>query len=83
MATMNISLPDLMRDWVEVQTKSGLYANNSDYVRDLIRRDQLRAQKLRVMQQAIATGIESGEPKAWSKDDFKARMKQQTKDAKL
>jgi antitoxin ParD1/3/4 len=83
MATMNISLPDPMRDWVEVQTKSGLYANNSDYVRDLIRKDQLRAQKLQVMQQAITAGIESGEPKAWNKDDFKARMKQQPKDAKL
>ena len=77
MATMNISLPDPMRDWVEVQT------NNSDYVRDLIRKDQLRAQKLQVMQQAVTAGIESGEPKAWNKDDFKARMKQQPKDAKL
>lgn len=83
MATMNISLPDPMRDWVEVQTKSGLYANNSDYVRDLIRKDQLRAQKLQVMQQAITAGIESGEPMTWNKDDFKARMKQQPKDAKL
>jgi len=57
MATMNISLPDPMRDWVEVQTKSGLYANNSDYVRDLIRKDQLRAQKLREMQHAITDGM--------------------------
>jgi len=83
MATMNISLPDPMRDWVEVQTKSGLYANNSDYVRDLIRKDQLRAQKLQVMQHAITEGIKSGEPKAWSKEEFKTRMKQQPKDAKL
>ncbi|MEQ8953874.1 MAG: type II toxin-antitoxin system ParD family antitoxin, partial [Gammaproteobacteria bacterium] len=29
MATMNISLPDPMRDWVEAQTQSGQYANNS------------------------------------------------------
>lgn len=40
MATMNVSLPDAMRDWVEQQTKSGRYANASDYVRDLIRHDQ-------------------------------------------
>ena len=83
MATMNISLPDPMRNWVEVQTKSGLYANNSDYVRDLIRKDQLRAQKMQVMQQVITAGVESGEPKAWNKEEFKARMKQQSKDAKL
>lgn len=40
MATMNVSLPDAMRDWVEQQAKSGRYANASDYVRDLIRHDQ-------------------------------------------
>lgn len=40
MATMNISLPDPMRDYVEDQVGMGLYANISDYVGDLIRRDQ-------------------------------------------
>lgn len=57
MATMNISLPDAMRDWVEKQLESGLYANNSDYVRDLIRKDQQRAEKAGV-EQAWATEIE-------------------------
>ena len=40
MATMNISLPDQMKAWVEAQSKDGRYSNSSDYVRDLIRRDQ-------------------------------------------
>ena len=61
MATMNISLPDPMRDWVEKQLESGLYANNSDYIRDLIRKDQQRAEKLAVLQQAITAGLESGD----------------------
>lgn len=61
MATMNISLPDPMRDWVEKQLESGLYANNSDYVRDLIRKDQQRAEKLALLQQAIAAGLDSGD----------------------
>lgn len=61
MATMNISLPDPMRDWVEAQLVSGLYANNSDYVRDLIRQDQLRAQKQAALQQAIMAGLESAD----------------------
>ncbi|MFB0963771.1 MAG: type II toxin-antitoxin system ParD family antitoxin [Pseudomonas sp.] len=61
MATMNISLPDPMRDWVESRLATGLYANNSDYVRDLIRQDQLRTNKLAVLQQAITAGLESGE----------------------
>ncbi len=39
MATMNISLPDQMKRWVEECVQSGRYANASDYVRDLIRQD--------------------------------------------
>lgn len=61
MATMNISLPDPMRDWVKSQIEGGQYANNSDYVRDLIRKDQQRANKLEVLQAAITAGIESGD----------------------
>jgi antitoxin ParD1/3/4 len=40
MATMNISLPDKMKEWVETRAETGLYSNASDYVRDLIRKDQ-------------------------------------------
>ena len=61
MATMNISLPDPLRDWVESQSESGMYANNSDYVRDLIRKDQLRIEKLKTLQEAITKGVNSGD----------------------
>ncbi len=61
MATMNVSLPDPMKAWVEAQAESGRYANASDYVRDLIRRDQERANKLNALQQLITEGVESGE----------------------
>ena len=40
MASMNISLPDPMRDYVQDRIESGQYASVSDYVRELIRRDQ-------------------------------------------
>ena len=59
MTTMNISLPDSMRDWVESRIDTGLYSNNSDYVRDLIRKDQLREEKVNAMQKAITDGLES------------------------
>lgn len=42
MASMNVSLPDPMRDFVQSRIESGQYASVSDYVRDLIRRDQNR-----------------------------------------
>ncbi len=40
MASMNVSVPESMRDWVQSRIESGEYASVSDYVRDLIRRDQ-------------------------------------------
>ncbi len=43
MASMNISVPDPMRDWVQAKVESGQYAGVSDYVRELIRRDQASA----------------------------------------
>lgn len=60
MATMNISLPDPMKEWVEQQARGGRYSNASDYVRDLIRRDQDRAAKVAAMQQLVTEGLESG-----------------------
>lgn len=60
MATMNVSLPDPMKDWVEAQAQTGRYSNASDYIRDLIRRDQERADKLAELQRLITEGLESG-----------------------
>jgi antitoxin ParD1/3/4 len=60
MATMNVSLPDAMKDWVESQTRTGRYGNASDYVRDLIRRDQERADKIAAMQRFVDEGRASG-----------------------
>ena len=60
MATMNVSLPGPMKEWVEAQTKTGRYSNASDYVCDLIRRDQERADKLAELQRLVTEGLESG-----------------------
>jgi putative addiction module antidote protein, CC2985 family len=53
MATMNVSLPDAMKEWVEGRAGTGRYSNASDYVRDLIRRDQERTGAIRAMQQLV------------------------------
>jgi antitoxin ParD1/3/4 len=60
MATMNVSLPDAMKDWVEGRAETGRYSNASDYVRDLIRRDQERAGKIAALQRLIDEAEESG-----------------------
>lgn len=60
MATMNISLPEQMKAWAESQAENGKYSNTSDYVRDLIRRDQERAEKIAAMQAVVTRSIASG-----------------------
>jgi antitoxin ParD1/3/4 len=56
MATMNISLPDQMKDWVEKQVATGRFANSSDYVRDLVRLDQARSEGIARLQAEIDKG---------------------------
>jgi antitoxin ParD1/3/4 len=60
MATMNVSLPDPMKAWVEEQAKGGKYGNASDYVRDLIRKDQARQDQIGQIQKLISDGLDSG-----------------------
>jgi antitoxin ParD1/3/4 len=60
MATMNISLPEQMKAWVEAQSEDGRYSNSSDYVRDLIRREQVRKAKIANIQKKWTEGLESG-----------------------
>ena len=67
MATMNISLPEPMKAWVEEQARTGRYGNSSDVVRDLIRREQVKAEKIAHMQRLIdearASGISDKSPR--------------------
>ena len=59
MATVRktITLTDKQDAWVKAQIKQGDYTNDSEYFRDLVRRDQARILALR---DAIDEGIESG-----------------------
>ena len=75
MATMNVSLPDQMKDWVESRSADGTYANSSDYIRDLIRQDQDRANALKELKDAIAEGEASGDPIVVDFEDFKKRAR--------
>lgn len=74
MATMNVSLPEQMKFWVEQQSDSGRFANSSDYVRDLIRRDQERNVVIAELQSAIDAGLNSGSPVPFDPAAFKQKM---------
>ncbi|MBY0283328.1 MAG: type II toxin-antitoxin system ParD family antitoxin [Sphingomonas sp.] len=60
MAQMNISIPEALKSWAEARVAEGRYSSTSDYVRDLVRRDQEYAEKLKALQAAIDEGLASG-----------------------
>ncbi len=78
MATMNVSLPDPMKEWVEAQVKGGKYANSSDYVRDLIRRDQDYQNKREALVQALIEGEESGSAGKLDMEEIKHKARQRS-----
>jgi antitoxin ParD1/3/4 len=61
-----------MKNWVEECVQSGRYANASDYVRDLIRRDHIKLEQLR---QALIEGENSGPSTSLDIDAFIADKK--------
>ncbi|MCX6622401.1 MAG: type II toxin-antitoxin system ParD family antitoxin [Acidobacteria bacterium] len=60
MTSMNISLPEELKAYVEQQTSGG-YSTPSEYVRQLIREDQRRCTRDR-LEQLLLDGLDSGEP---------------------
>ena len=54
MATLNISMPDEMRAFIEARVSTGEYQSASDYLRDLIRHDREKTEQL------LVDGLESG-----------------------
>ena len=60
MATMNISLPQEMKDWIEALARSGDYANSSDVIRDLIRREKEREAAREAFDRMVQEALDSG-----------------------
>ena len=69
MQTMNISLPDQLKEFVDVQVGSGRYSSVSEYVRDLIRDDEKRKAQER-LEALLMEGIQSGEPTDMTRQDW-------------
>ena len=57
--TMSFALPETMRSYIDERVKSGSYGNTSEYLRDLIRRDQ-EAQAAKRLRELIEVGLASG-----------------------
>ena len=57
--TMSFALPESLRAYIDERVQSGQYGNTSEYLRDLIRRDQQDQARQR-LRDLIAEGLESG-----------------------
>lgn len=61
MAQMNVSIPPALKGWAEARVAEGRYSSTSDYIRDLVRRDQEAAEAKQRLQAAIDEGFASPE----------------------
>ena len=66
--TMSFALPESMRDYIDGRVAAGNYGNTSEYIRDLIRRDQEEQAKKR-LRDLIDAGLASGPGRRRSPDD--------------
>lgn len=69
MTSINISLPESMKAYIEEQVASGGYGTVSEYIRELIRQDQKRRAKER-LETLLLEGIDSGSATAMSEQDW-------------
>lgn len=61
--TMSFALPEALREYVDQRVRSGQYGNTSEYLRELIRRDQEEQAKKR-LRELIEEGLSSGRGRA-------------------
>jgi antitoxin ParD1/3/4 len=74
-----ITLTEQQDGWVKAQIESGHYGNDSEYIRDLIRRDQQAKQRLAILRQALIEGESSGNPKPLDISAIKAAGRKRIK----
>ncbi len=75
MATVTVSLPEPMKDWIEAQAGNGQFSGVRDYIRDLVRREQSRSDQREALIQALIEGEESGAAREWSREDLLAEAR--------
>ena len=75
MATVRktITLTEQQNAWIAAQIEAGSYTNDSEAIRDLIRREQERGVEKESIRQALIEGEQSGKPEPFDFAAFKRR----------
>ncbi len=69
-----ITLTEQQDAWIKAQIDAGGFTNDSEYIRDLIRRDQARQLDVAAIRAELIKGEESGEPRIFDANEFKDKM---------
>ena len=69
-----ITVTDQQDEWIKAQIAAGGFTNDSEYVRDLIRRDQARNAEMEAVRAELIKGEASGEPHPFDAAGFKREM---------
>ena len=69
-----ITVTDQQNEWIKAQIEGGDFTNNSEYFRDLIRRDQARKSEIDAIRGELIKGEQGGEPQPFDGGLFKEEM---------
>jgi antitoxin ParD1/3/4 len=69
-----ITVTDQQDSWIKARIAAGEYTNDSEYIRDLIRRDQAGQADLEAIRAALIEAEQSGEPRPFESGQFKQEM---------
>ena len=69
-----ITITDQQDNWIKAQITAGAFTNDSEYIRDLIRRDQTSKADIEAIRAALIEAEESGKPQPFDARQFKQEM---------
>ena len=69
-----ITVTDQQDDRIKAQIAAGQFTNDSEYIRDLIRRDQASQADIEAIRAALIWGEKRGEPQPFDSSQFKQEM---------
>jgi antitoxin ParD1/3/4 len=70
-----ITVTEQQNNWIKTRIAAGEFTNDSEYIRDLIRRDQTSQADIDAIRAALIEGEQSGEPQPFNSDLFKQEMR--------
>ena len=69
-----ITVTRQQNEWIKNQIESGNFTNYSEYIRDLVRRDQAQLLEIETIRSELIKGEKSGKPVAFDGEHFKMNM---------